>query len=300
MTHKIKIKPNWITGFVDGDGCFLIRKTLSGLRFSFVVSQDKQSVDSLLELNKFFQCGNIRPAGRNMLEYSVGKFEHIANIIIPFFEKYPLLSFKQKDFMSFCHIFKEYRSYRQKNPRTPNYNKTLAASMGKHFENLLGKYRQARKKEPVDNNICEAHYPPVGSVTITNDWFAGFADAEGCFYVSIVKDYPRPQFILGLHPRDYPLIQSLKQFLGCSTTWIRKDGAHIFQVNRINDLILKLIPIIEAGGGLRTTKQLDFNKFKEIVKLISQKLHLTDHGLERIKRLKQAMNRGRVMKVNSV
>ena len=32
-----------------------------------------------------------------------------------------------------------------------------------------------------------------------------------------------------------------------------------------------LILIIEAGGDLRTSKQLDFNKFKEIVKLISQK-----------------------------
>lgn len=166
--------------------------------------------------------------------------------------------------------------------------------MRKYFDNLLEKYRQARKKEHVDNaSFGLLVGQPVALSTITNDWFAGFADAEGCFHVSIVKDYPRPQFIIGLHPRDYPLIQALKQFLGCGTTWIRKDGAHIFQVNRINDLTLKLIPIIEAGGDLRTTKQLDFHKFKEIVKLISQKLHLTDHGLERIKELKRAMNRGR-------
>lgn len=107
-----------------------------------------------------------------MLEYSVGKLDDIANSIIPFFEKYPLRSLKQKDFMSFCHIFKEYRNYRKKNPRTPNSKNTLAASMRKYFDNLLEKYRQARKH--VDNaSFGLLVGKPVALSTITNDWFAG-------------------------------------------------------------------------------------------------------------------------------
>lgn len=97
------------TPFVDGDGCFLIRQTPSGLRFSFVVSQDQQSVDSLLELNKFFQCGN-------MLEYIVGKFDSLAEgePKNSFFRKVPANKRILLVFVIFFRVAKEYRNYRKK------------------------------------------------------------------------------------------------------------------------------------------------------------------------------------------
>lgn len=49
--------------------------------------------------------------------------------------------------------------------------------------------------------------------SINDNQFAGFVDAEGCFYVSIVKNYPRPQLIIGASQKDKNLMIFLQKYL---------------------------------------------------------------------------------------
>jgi hypothetical protein len=56
----------------------------------------------LQQIKTFFGVGNINlNAGNKAIRYSVKSLKDITNVIIPFFEKYPLLTKKQADFELF-------------------------------------------------------------------------------------------------------------------------------------------------------------------------------------------------------
>ena len=93
------LNPNWIVGFVDGDGHFGVSN--DSKTFYFVVSQDKRSVNVLYAIKSFFKCGSVHKAGKNMTEYKVSSKKHLENIIVPFFQKWPLKTSKKKSFEIF-------------------------------------------------------------------------------------------------------------------------------------------------------------------------------------------------------
>ncbi len=85
----MQINNNSLTGFIDGDGCFSMQKVQGKykihIRYRFVVSQDKRSVDVLHALKKRFKCGNVHKSQGNMYEFAVTDRKSLINIIIPFF-----------------------------------------------------------------------------------------------------------------------------------------------------------------------------------------------------------------------
>jgi LAGLIDADG DNA endonuclease family protein len=114
------IKIGWITGFVDGEGCFSIgfvkqpdrgrrRGYTTGYQVSheFAVTQGKKSLSSLLELQKFFGVGQIIINRRydnhkeHLYRFVVRKREDLISVIIPFFEQYTLRTSKEHDFRKF-------------------------------------------------------------------------------------------------------------------------------------------------------------------------------------------------------
>jgi Heme/copper-type cytochrome/quinol oxidase, subunit 3 len=107
--------PNWLAGFVDGEGCFYINTKkakgyITGYQVIMTFSISQHVRDELL-LRKFIDylnCGNIekvstRPDGVKFIVY---KFSDIRDKIIPFFQNYPLHGMKSKDFRDFCEIAK--------------------------------------------------------------------------------------------------------------------------------------------------------------------------------------------------
>ena len=101
----------WISGFVDGEGCFtvsIIRNNYGWQVFpEFVVSQGEKSRDALRKIERFFKCGHINLNTRRdnhheqMLKYCVRPIHDLNEIIIPFFERNRLKTYKQKDFQVF-------------------------------------------------------------------------------------------------------------------------------------------------------------------------------------------------------
>lgn len=94
----MKLTPEWIVGFVDGDGHFGFFENEKETRFYFVVSQNKRSISVLYKLKTFFKCGSVHKAGNNMREYKVSSIKHLKEIIIPFFQKYNLQTSKKESF----------------------------------------------------------------------------------------------------------------------------------------------------------------------------------------------------------
>ena len=102
----------YISGYVDGEGCFSISfskrdKFLVGweTKPSFSVSQNEDRAQILFLIQQKFKCGFIRrDYSDKTLKYEVRSLNDLVNKIIPHFEKYPLLSEKQKDFKCFKQI----------------------------------------------------------------------------------------------------------------------------------------------------------------------------------------------------
>jgi hypothetical protein len=99
----------YISGYVDGEGCFSISfsrrsKMLVGCETkpSFSVTQNQERAEVLYLIQKRFGCGFIRrDYSDKTLKYEVRSLDDLLNKIIPHFLKYPLFSSKQNDFLKF-------------------------------------------------------------------------------------------------------------------------------------------------------------------------------------------------------
>lgn len=109
----------WITGFVDGEGCFSIglartRPGENGRRLGFqvthdfVVVQGESSLHALHEIQRFFGVGRVYRNARHdnhrehMCAFTVHRRRDLLEIIIPFFRRHPLRTSKAKDFEKFA------------------------------------------------------------------------------------------------------------------------------------------------------------------------------------------------------
>lgn len=111
LNEKRKFR-EYISGYVDGEGCFSVsfskrNKILVGweTKPSFSVSQNEDRAQVLYLMQKLFDCGFIRKDySDKTVKYEVRSLKDLINKIIPHFEKYPLLSSKEKDFKFFAKI----------------------------------------------------------------------------------------------------------------------------------------------------------------------------------------------------
>lgn len=113
-----KLNPYWISGFIEGDGSFIInlkttcaptigKKTVNkegreeGLSVSGVLSigLDIREEPLLFKIKTFFNSlGNVYSSQtRDVVEFKIFKLQDLLTII-PHFEKYPLLGFKSYNF----------------------------------------------------------------------------------------------------------------------------------------------------------------------------------------------------------
>lgn len=103
---------SYITGFVDGEGCFMIsfslrKKMRLGIevRPSFSVSQHKRSKEIIFFLHNFFKCGGVRFSKNDQnYKFEVRSISDLTKIIIPHFEQYLLQTSKNEEFKKFAKI----------------------------------------------------------------------------------------------------------------------------------------------------------------------------------------------------
>jgi hypothetical protein len=111
---RIELDPMWVSGFVDGEGCFSVaihgnphvRRT-RGVQIvpTFQVSQHRSSRWVLEELVSMFGVGRVRDKGREseVVVYSVYGVKNIVAHVLPFFDEYPLVV-KAHDYLLFSKV----------------------------------------------------------------------------------------------------------------------------------------------------------------------------------------------------
>ncbi len=106
----MELSPEWVVGFVDGEGCFFIGiqehpEMTMGYQIlpEFVVVQHERDIQILYALKRFFKCGVVRKNHGDRFAYRVRKLECLGRIV-EFFESYSLKTKKNVDFRKFRKI----------------------------------------------------------------------------------------------------------------------------------------------------------------------------------------------------
>lgn len=107
--NNYDINPYWLTGFVDGEGCFYIKSRNKNKGFGAFMLISQHSRDEILfrHIVNYLNCGLIeKPSTRLEVSFRVYSIKDIYEKIMPFFEKYPLESVKLLDFLDFYKVAK--------------------------------------------------------------------------------------------------------------------------------------------------------------------------------------------------
>lgn len=290
-----KLNPNYITGFVDGEGSFIVKiLKRSRLRVGFEVQlcfqitshpKDRALLESIKDY--FGGIGSIHKEGSGCLQYRVSSNKDL-NLIIKHFEKFPLITQKYADYLLFksvleiCNL-KEHLSHEGIN-RIVN----IKASINKGLTEQL--------KEAFPNAIPVVRPEVKNQVIKDPHWFVGFADAEGCFNVGVYKQNNqtkvRLSFSISQHSRDSFLINSIVNFLACGSITTSRNTVVFYVANlkSNNDII---IPFFEKYP-LQSAKRLDFSCWHNAVILLNNKSHLTEPGLKELLLIKESISSRKV------
>ena len=129
-------------------------------------------------------------------------------------------------------------------------------------------------------------------------WIVGFVDGEGCFHVGInahadmkAGHQVLPEFTVVQHERDAQVLHGLKAFFGCGVVRVNHGDRLAYRVRSTEHLRERVLPFF-LSHPLKTKKNVDFLKFRDVLLLMERGEHLTPQGIENIRSIAAVMNRG--------
>jgi|SRR5947208_3309087 len=158
------LDPWYVTGFFDGEGCFSISiHPHPGKRSRWYIGptvqayQHRDRRDILERLQAFFGGGKIRPKGPNssVVTLSFDGVGVIAERILPHFDRYPLQSRKQQDYLKFREVVLRMRLQEHRDAALFVELARIAFST-----NLQGKQRRYTLAD-VESGILRGHTPEL-------------------------------------------------------------------------------------------------------------------------------------------
>jgi len=134
---------------------------------------------------------------------------------------------------------------------------------------------------------------------LNNSWLSGFIDAEGCFNVTLFK---RKAMALGYQVKLRFMIDQkdsldnmlfIKDQLNLFLTVRKLKKGSIGTMHRIESNSFVKVPLIIEYINrfrLKTKKQESFDKWVTVYELVQNKAHLTEEGLNEIRKLSKEVN----------
>jgi hypothetical protein len=186
----------WLVGMTDADGLFVIYSSVSSLKsnLTFKISQNKYNLRVLYYIKKNLNCGSVTvEKNTNNAFFTIRDCKTLKNVILPIFDKYPLLTKKAFNYEKFKQAVlildnskltkKEQivQLERLKNQNICSVNYLSAAAKGKRF------------KEDLNSSL-------VTSI-MNKAWLIGFVEAAASFYLvnkskSIISSSEKKEIVL--------------------------------------------------------------------------------------------------------
>lgn len=299
-----KLSPYWVTGFADAEATFSLKISKSSATRSgwnvvpeFQITLHSRDLLLLRKIHSFFGVGVVSERHtRDQVYYTVQSARTIANVIIPHFDEYPLITQKKADYLLFKQAIGLLLSGQSRSSiegiskilsLKKSMNNGLSDTLKIHFPSILPEPR-----------------PEISDLVIPDpNWLSGFVDGEGYFYVKSLKNKNYStgfsvSLVLSIsqHVRDENFLTTFIEYLGCGRiekASTRPDGVN-FTVNKFSDIKEKIIPHFKTNP-LEGIKNRDLLDFVKVANIIEAKGHLTIEGINKINSLKSGMNSCRVI-----
>ena len=303
LSTRGNINPWFITGLIDAEGSFSViidknkpRKLGWRVQTKFQLGMHLRDLSLIQQVQTFFGgIGSIHiNKTLNKVNYSVDSIKDLTRLIAHF-EKYPLLTQKQADFI----LFKEVKTLMMSKSHLTidGLNKiiNIKGSMNLGLSDFL-------KSEFL--NFSPVKRPVINTENIPdNNWIAGFVSGEGNFDVRITQQLSniigtrvQLRFRISQHERDFKLMELLVKHLGSGTIYkYPGKDAIVLTIVKFSDITNIIIPFFEKNP-LQGVKILDYLDWCKIAQLMIGGSHLTIEGLNLIRIIKEGMNKGRTKK----
>ena len=214
-----KLHPQFVTGFVDADGCFsvIIEKPRKGwgerIKPTFYITQQAPSgkgVPTILRLcEQFFAGGHyLRDRRSNCYTLRIHSLAHLLERVIPHFLQHPLHTEKKHDFLLFqqiCHLLQQGAHHNQ---RGRQEIKELALSMnktGKRYKNSPKECKSPRADQPLGD--LDPYY------------VSGLTQGAGCFTFAFRLGPGRAYPGFSQHALSLPMLGALEKFFQCGNIY---------------------------------------------------------------------------------
>lgn len=293
---KSNMDPWFVTGLIDAEGSFTVSvlkssstKTGWTVNARFKITMHISDIDIMLNLKKFFgeDIGKM-VIFKDTCTYSVDKLKDILDVIIPHFDKYPLVTQKLADYI----LFKEIASLMKNKEHFTLDGLYLILSYKASLN--LGLSEELKDKF---SNIETVKRPLIINKDIPSPfWVAGFTTGDGSFYLVIrankLNEIPRIEigFTIAQHSRDMLLLEKFITFFNCGR--IKKDSrnsVYYYVVTSIKDITNNIIPFFNKYNTIGV-KSLNFADWCEGAEIIKRKAHLSKEGVEHIRTIQSRMN----------
>ena len=176
--------PWFVTGFVDAEWCFtiIIRKDPKNrigwrIEANFIINLHKRDKELLKLIQAYFGgIGRIGKERNNCCDLVVSSLDQILTEIIPYFDKYPLISKKLADYLLFREAVIRMKRGEHLTVEGLQAIINIKATLNKELTPTL--------KKAFPNSIAVPRPEVIPASALHPQWVAGFISGEGCFKVS--------------------------------------------------------------------------------------------------------------------
>lgn len=250
----------WFVGFIDGDGCLTFykeKKWQNNWRHELSIGLHIKDIKLLYFIKNLLNCGTIN-THNNVAIYRIKKIEHLIYIILPIFDKYPLLTeLKRINYIKF---------------RETLLNKVINSN-----KSSLELKKFANKLILTNNKIINLYNMDIKDLIskfcddFFKNWIVGFTDAEGSFYfVKIENKKLRPEFRISQN-NNIDLLNEIKNTIKLSRKIVLQSNSkiHYYLIAVNKEDIIKVSNFFTDNNltKLKSVKLLNFQLWlKEIQK----------------------------------
>lgn len=146
----------YLVGLIEGDGWFSVTKNGKYIKYEFGIEMDIRDIQLLYKIKEILGVGTIDIRERNqrkMCLYRIRNKSHLKSIVLPIFDKYPMFSNKQYDYLMF---------------------KKLLLNEVNLSKDLVDYIRPIEPLNSIETILNKPYFKP---------WLIGFIEAEGCFSI---------------------------------------------------------------------------------------------------------------------
>ncbi len=197
----------WLVGFTDGDGSFSIIRVGGKWTLFFKIGQSSYNLRALYFIKKGLGVGSVHVEANSKADFRIRDRKVIGSVILPIFDKYPLLTSKHYDYLKFK---KAYKILTDPNLSTKEKDSLL----------LELKSKKVRPDyispawEKLNYKVNDTH---DAKLVMSKYWLVGFTEAEGSFYL-VSKEPTRIVHAFEITQKlDIIVLKAIAHILGIST-----------------------------------------------------------------------------------